>query len=141
MKPLSKDYDLVIIGGGIAGSTLANVMSSRGASTLVIEKERKFKDRVRGDGMTSWGAELASDLGIYELVLGDCAHELPILDIFVAGMQISNRNLIETTPCIGNLTALSRGDERRVRRNGRLLKDRSAVAGGCLARHCASPLP
>lgn len=98
MKPLSKHYDLVIIGGGIAGSTLAYVMSSRGASTLVIEKERKFKDRVRGDGMTSWGAGLARDLGIYDLLLGDCAHELPILDIFVGGMQIANRNLIETTP-------------------------------------------
>ena len=98
MKPLSKHYDLIIIGGGIAGSTLAYVMSRRGASTLVIEKERKFKDRVRGDGMTSWGAGLARDLGIYDMLLGDCAHELPMLDIFVAGMQIAHRNLIETTP-------------------------------------------
>lgn len=98
MKPLSKDYDLVIIGGGIAGSTLARAMSSRGASVLLVEKERKFKDRVRGDGMTSWGAELARDLGIYDLLLGSCAHELPTLDIFISGIQISNRNLIETTP-------------------------------------------
>ena len=98
VKPLSKEYDLVIIGGGIAGSALARVMSSRGASTLVIEKEQKFKDRVRGDGMTSWGAGLARDLGIYDLLLDSCGHELPILEIFVDGMQIANRNLIETTP-------------------------------------------
>ena len=52
MKLPSTDYDLVIIGGGIAGSTLAHLMSARGAAVLVVEKERKFKDRVRGDGMT-----------------------------------------------------------------------------------------
>ncbi len=98
MKPLSKEYDLVIIGGGIAGSTLARIMSGRGASTLLIEKEEKFKDRVRGDGMTSWGAGLARDLGIYDLLLDSCGHELPILDIFVAGIQIANRHLIESTP-------------------------------------------
>ena len=98
MKPVSKEYDLVIIGGGIAGSSLARIMSGRGASTLVIEKEERFKDRVRGDGMTSWGAGLARDLGIYDLLLDSCGHELPILDIFVTGTQIANRNLIETTP-------------------------------------------
>ena len=48
--------------------------------------------------MTSWGAGLARDLGIYDMLLGDCAHELPILDVFVGGKQIANRNLIETTP-------------------------------------------
>ena len=98
MKLPSTDYDLVIIGGGIAGSTLAHLMSARGAAVLVVEKERKFKDRVRGDGMTSWGAELAHDVGIYDLLLENCAHELPILDIFVSGMQIANRNLAKTTP-------------------------------------------
>ncbi|MEQ1882931.1 MAG: NAD(P)/FAD-dependent oxidoreductase [Burkholderiales bacterium] len=98
MKSLSNEYDLVIVGGGIAGSTLARVMSGCGASTLVIEKEERFKDRVRGDGMTSWGAGLARDLGIYDLLLDQCGHELPMLDIFVNGAQIANRNLIETTP-------------------------------------------
>lgn len=98
MKPLSADYDLVIVGGGIAGSTLAHRMSGRGATVLVVEKERKFKDRVRGDGMTSWGAQLARDLGIYDFLLESCAHELPILNIFVSGMQIANRDLLTTTP-------------------------------------------
>ena len=39
------------------------------------------------------------------------------------------------------LPAVSRGIGRRVWGNGRLMKDRSAVGGGCFARICASPFP
>jgi len=39
------------------------------------------------------------------------------------------------------LSAVSRGIARRVRGNGRLLKDRSAVGGRCFARNGASPFP
>ena len=44
----SPNYDIVTIGGGIAGTLLAKAMSDAGAKVLVIERELQFKDRVRG---------------------------------------------------------------------------------------------
>jgi flavin-dependent dehydrogenase len=40
-----KDYDIVTVGGGLGGSTLAKVMAERGARVLVVEREAQFKDR------------------------------------------------------------------------------------------------
>ena len=42
-------YDLVIIGGGIAGSSLACSMAKAGARVLLLESEIEFRDRVRGE--------------------------------------------------------------------------------------------
>jgi 2-polyprenyl-6-methoxyphenol hydroxylase-like FAD-dependent oxidoreductase len=95
---INVEPELVIVGGGIAGATLAKKMSESGARVLVVEKETVFKDRVRGDGMTSWGAQCAQDLGIYDLLLGECGHELPTLQIYVGGVPIADRDLISTTP-------------------------------------------
>jgi menaquinone-9 beta-reductase len=70
------DYDLIIIGGGLAGCAFATVMSERGASVLVVERERQFRDRVRGESMHPWGITEARALGIYEHLLKTCAHEI-----------------------------------------------------------------
>jgi len=96
--PINVDAELVIVGGGIAGATLAKKMSESGASVLVVEKESAFKDRVRGDGMTSWGAQCAQELGIYNLLLSECGHEAPTLQIYVNGAPIVDRDLLSTTP-------------------------------------------
>jgi menaquinone-9 beta-reductase len=50
-----QDYDLITVGGGLAGSALAIAMAKHGARVLVIEREEAFKDRVRGEGITPWG--------------------------------------------------------------------------------------
>jgi flavin-dependent dehydrogenase len=42
------DYDLVIVGGGLAGSALAAAMAPTGARVLIVEREATFRDRVRG---------------------------------------------------------------------------------------------
>jgi flavin-dependent dehydrogenase len=41
-------YDLITVGGGLAGAALAGALAERGARVLVLERETKFKDRVRG---------------------------------------------------------------------------------------------
>jgi flavin-dependent dehydrogenase len=50
------DYELVVVGGGLAGSSLGMAMAQHGARVLILEKEAAFKDRVRGEGMLPWGA-------------------------------------------------------------------------------------
>ena len=44
-------YDIVTVGGGLGGSALARAMAERGARVLMVEAERQFKDRVRGELM------------------------------------------------------------------------------------------
>jgi flavin-dependent dehydrogenase len=51
----SDTYDIITVGGRLGGSALAKVMAERGARVLVVERERQFKDRVRGEGMHAWG--------------------------------------------------------------------------------------
>jgi hypothetical protein len=48
-------------------------MAGRGASVLVLERERQFRDRVRGEGMWPWGAAEARLLGVYDLLRSRCA--------------------------------------------------------------------
>ncbi len=50
----ARSYDIITIGGGIAASSLAKAMAERGAKVLVLERETKFKDRVRGEAIVSW---------------------------------------------------------------------------------------
>jgi flavin-dependent dehydrogenase len=45
------DYDVVVIVGGLAGGALAGSLAGHGVRVLVLERERVFKDRVRGEQM------------------------------------------------------------------------------------------
>jgi choline dehydrogenase-like flavoprotein len=56
------DYDLISVGGGLGGSALAKVMAEGGARVLVLERERRFRDRVRGEALMSWGVAEARTL-------------------------------------------------------------------------------
>ena len=53
-------WDLIVVGGGLAGASLARAMAAAGARVLVFERERRFRDRVRGEGMHPWGVAEAS---------------------------------------------------------------------------------
>jgi 2-polyprenyl-6-methoxyphenol hydroxylase-like FAD-dependent oxidoreductase len=90
----TQSYDIVTVGGGIAASALAKAMAERGARVLVLEREVKFKDRVRGEAMVCWGAEEARELGIYELIKKTCGHDVPLVE---SGMG-PRRDLRTTTP-------------------------------------------
>jgi 2-polyprenyl-6-methoxyphenol hydroxylase-like FAD-dependent oxidoreductase len=91
-------YDIITIGGGLGGAALAKAMAERGARVLVLERETKFKDRVRGEGMTTWGSGEARELGIYDLLVGTCGHEVPWWDTCVGPMVIMHREMPATTP-------------------------------------------
>jgi 2-polyprenyl-6-methoxyphenol hydroxylase-like FAD-dependent oxidoreductase len=52
------------------------MMAGNGARVLVIERELRFNDRIRGEWMSPWGVIEAQRAGIYELLLDKCAHQL-----------------------------------------------------------------
>ena len=60
-------FDVVIVGGGIAGSCLAGLLARAGLGVAVLEKETAFRDRIRGEGTWPWGVAEARRAGLGEL--------------------------------------------------------------------------
>ena len=57
-------YDVVVVGGGIAGSCLAGVLARGGLSVLLLEHEAAFRDRVRGELTWPWGVAESRRAGL-----------------------------------------------------------------------------
>jgi flavin-dependent dehydrogenase len=91
---MPSNYDVAIVGGGLAGSSLALALAKRGTDVVVLEREPRFRDRVRGEGMLPWGAAEARELGIREPLLEACAIETRWWTA-----PDDNRDLVETTSC------------------------------------------
>jgi len=91
-------YDVITVGGGVGGAALAKVMAEHGARVLVLERERQFKDRVRGEFMAPWGVAEAQALGLYDLLLNTCGHALPKLDTYMDSRPLRRRDFPSTTP-------------------------------------------
>jgi 2-polyprenyl-6-methoxyphenol hydroxylase-like FAD-dependent oxidoreductase len=91
------EYDIITVGGGLAGSTLAKAMAEKGARVLIIERERQFKDRVRGEGTFPWGVAELQKLGVYQLLLDTCARSIRWEDTYIGGALIEHRDLPSTS--------------------------------------------
>ncbi|MGE0607333.1 MAG: FAD-dependent oxidoreductase [Pirellulales bacterium] len=91
-------YDLVIIGGGIAGATLGRAMALAGSRVLIVEQETEFKDRIRGEAIHPWGMAEARQLGIDQLLRESCGHELLLCENYWASIPIGVRDLTRTSP-------------------------------------------
>lgn len=90
------NYDLVVVGGGIAGSTLARRVAATGTRVLVVERETEFRDRVRGEALQPWGVHEAELLGVGELLRGISA-EMKAFRQLLNGMHLGDRDLLATT--------------------------------------------
>ncbi len=74
MSQHKTDSQVVIIGGGIAGGSLAFALASAGLDVLVLEATERFSDRVRGESMMPWGVREAQQLGVEAILLAAGAH-------------------------------------------------------------------
>ena len=66
--PTVSQVDIAIVGGGIAGSSLAITMQRAGWSTALIEREPAFRDRVRGEACHPWGVKELLELDLMPFV-------------------------------------------------------------------------
>jgi 2-polyprenyl-6-methoxyphenol hydroxylase-like FAD-dependent oxidoreductase len=62
--------DIVVVGGGIAGSAFAKAASERGLRVTVLERQTAYRDKVRGEFMHPWGVAEARRLGVEDALLG-----------------------------------------------------------------------
>ena len=69
-RPL--ECDLLVVGGGLAGSSLAIAMAREGKRIVLIERELVFRDRIRGELVHPWGVAEVERLGLLELLLSRC---------------------------------------------------------------------
>jgi 2-polyprenyl-6-methoxyphenol hydroxylase-like FAD-dependent oxidoreductase len=61
-------FDVAIVGGGLAGSTLAGVLARAGLGVVVFEKEARFRDRIRGEFTWPWGVADVRQLGLDDML-------------------------------------------------------------------------
>ncbi len=95
---MAHDYDLVIVGSGLAGASLAKVIAEAGRRVLVLERETRFRDRVRGEGMHPWGVAELRALGLYDLLTQRCAREVRWWVDSQVGAPERRNDLIESGP-------------------------------------------
>jgi menaquinone-9 beta-reductase len=91
-------YDLITVGGGLGGAALAGALAERGARVLVLEREARFKDRVRGEGLVPWGVGEARRLGLYARMRDDGGGLELNGEIRLGSLILPARDLITTTP-------------------------------------------
>ena len=94
---MSQHYDIIVIGGGVAGSAVAAGMAAAGARTLVVEAEPTFRDRVRGEAIMPWGVADARLLGLEAVVERAGAQPLPFWDSYQGADRSGHRDLTRST--------------------------------------------
>jgi menaquinone-9 beta-reductase len=90
-------YDIVTVGGGLGGAAVAAVMAKTGARVLVVERETRFQDRIRGEFMEPWGVAETRRLGIYDAIRG-AANDNRFWQAYIGGMKMERRDCVATTP-------------------------------------------
>jgi 2-polyprenyl-6-methoxyphenol hydroxylase-like FAD-dependent oxidoreductase len=75
---MTEPTDVVIVGGGIGGASLAYALAREGLHVTVLEASAEFEDRVRGESMQVWGVAEARDLGVEQVMLDAGAHTAPV---------------------------------------------------------------
>lgn len=61
--------DILIIGGGVAGSGLAITLSRAGFGVTVVERSPAFRDRIRGESVHAWGVKEMEATGLLEVAI------------------------------------------------------------------------
>src|ERR1700722_15290560 len=64
-NPPAKQWDVIVVGGGPAGSTVATLLARRGVSVVLLEKERHPRFHI-GESLLPMNMPLFEELGVAE---------------------------------------------------------------------------
>ena len=90
-------YDLVVIGGGLAGASFARTMATTGTSVLVLESALEFKDRIWGEVLVPWGVAEADALDLTGILQQSGAIQIRWRNEYVGSRLTEHRDLPATT--------------------------------------------
>lgn len=90
--------DAVIVGGGLAGATLALQLARQGREVLLLEREARFRDRVRGENLLPWGVAAARRLGVLDDLVAAGAYPVRTWTTYLDGFPACARDLPTSTP-------------------------------------------
>jgi 2-polyprenyl-6-methoxyphenol hydroxylase-like FAD-dependent oxidoreductase len=83
----TKDPDVVVVGAGIAGASIAAVLARGGLEVLLLERQSCYRDRVRGEYMANWGVLEARAVGLEAVMRRthavDARYSVPYDELFV----------------------------------------------------------
>jgi 2-polyprenyl-6-methoxyphenol hydroxylase-like FAD-dependent oxidoreductase len=96
----TESLDVIVVGGGLAGSALAGVLARAGLGVLLVEREARFRDRIRGEFTWPWGVAEALQLGLEEVLQRAGCVELAAVELY-EDRQIVKTDRFEGTPMIG----------------------------------------
>ena len=85
-------WDAICVGGGLGGAGIAFALAKCGARVLVLERETKFRDRVRGEYLESWGVAEVQALGLEGALSEAGAYPSARLDGYVGGLRVMRRD-------------------------------------------------
>lgn len=92
---IDRHVDVAIAGGGLAGATLGGVLARSGLDVVVFERERQFRDRIRGEFTWPWGRVALEKLGLLPIFESIGALPLERMDEYLDG---SYSRSIEVAP-------------------------------------------
>src|SRR5438093_4054853 len=101
---MSSAYDVVTVGGGLAGAGLARLLGRAGLRVLVLERTLGFHDRVRGEVLVPWGVAEAKRLG-FDALLRPVGNDLRWWDFVFDGMTVARRDIPAT--CLPGVAVLT----------------------------------
>jgi menaquinone-9 beta-reductase len=82
----TRNPDVVVVGAGIAGASIAAVLARGGIDVLLLERQRAYRDRVRGEYLAHWGVMEARALGLETVIRGthavDARYSVPYDELF-----------------------------------------------------------
>ncbi len=144
------DFDVIVVGGGPAGSSAARMAAEKGCTVALIEKEKEIAETVRTSGVT-WISDIKK-FGIPEecynpikkfsfcspkntVLIEDKIAKAAVLDVrktykFLASRAESSGNVSEVLQdSNGNCTGvIAKSGERQVQFNGKVVIDASGFA-------------
>lgn len=95
MSPV--DADVAIAGGGLAGSALGGVLAQAGLRVVIVERESRFRDRIRGETTWPWGRAEIERLGLLDVFRSVGALDLCRMHVYESG-ELAHTIEIEPRP-------------------------------------------
>lgn len=87
--------DVVVVGAGIAGASIAAVLARGGIEVLLLERQRDHRDRVRGEYMAPWGVLEARAIGLEDAIRSteavDARYAVPFDELIDPSLAAASR--------------------------------------------------